>query len=165
MVERYFKFKEDGVFSKLLEDVPDMELFMLSMTEEKKLKEIRPTLQNLQQVTLKLQDQTITFREMRVLFDYVMQEYPTMNLYISQDAQIIHSPDFESALVKISQHQEQTLNENERASVEKLKRLNIVIEEDKENAQTREVSFIEKAFIHNYSQYFLHYQRSSNSIF
>jgi hypothetical protein len=74
---------------------------------------------------------------MRALFDLVIVRNPTMNKYIAPNADIIHSPKFESALVKLSKGQAHTLDAEEKESVEKLKLLNapcaIAIDDDLED--------------------------------
>jgi hypothetical protein len=102
MVERYNRFKQDDVFTKLCEDVPDMEAYMLAASEERRLQTLQKTLVDLHLVTKQLQDPLFTFAQMRVLFDCLMQEYPSLNLYVARDSEIIHSIPFESALTKIS---------------------------------------------------------------
>jgi hypothetical protein len=52
-------------------------------------------------VTLKLQDQKISLLEVRILFDYVILKYPTMNRYLASDASIVTNPNFENGIVKI----------------------------------------------------------------
>lgn len=146
MVTRYFRFKDDLILAKLEQDVAGIEDFMLSPNEERKLKDLQKLLDPLHQVTLQLQNPSMTFGQLRVLFDYVMQEYPTMNLYIASDSAIIHSPHFETALVKISSRQEHTLTQEERVCVEKLKRLNapvVVIDVEMDKSID---SFVKKAF-------------------
>jgi hypothetical protein len=126
MIERYFRFKEDGVFEQLGEDVPEMLELYLTQAEDRQLLGIRKFLIDLQVVTKQLQRSDMTFAEMRVIFDMLIEEYPQMGEYIAQDARIVHSQVFESALIKISSRMEHTLTDEEKQSVIKLKRLNSI---------------------------------------
>jgi hypothetical protein len=137
MIARYYQFMEAGVLDSLLIDVPEMEDFMLSRAEIRSLNDLRTQTLPLHKVTLNLQSKTITFAQMRALFDLVIVRNPTMNKYIAPNADIIHSPKFESALVKLSKGQAHTLDAEEKESVEKLKLLNapsaIAIDDDPED--------------------------------
>lgn len=126
MIERYLRFKEDGVLDQLGEDVPEMLELYLNQAEDRQLLGIRKLLTDLQVITKQLQRSDMTFAEMRVIFDTLIEEYPQMGEYIAQDARIVHSPVFESALIKISSRMEHTLTDEEKQSVIKLKRLNAI---------------------------------------
>ena len=148
MIERYFRFKDDGVLDRLLEDEEDIEVFLLSPIEERRLRELQKLVQPSHRVTLELQNPNITFARMRGLFDHVMLNYATMNQYIATNSTIVHSPCFESALAKISSNQSQALTDEEKESVEKLKLLNTEeIEVDEESTDENSAdSFIKNAF-------------------
>lgn len=96
MTKRYFELRE--FLPDALELFPDLENYFLSIAEENALKNIKETMKNLQEVTLMLQKKDFTLGEMRVLFDGVVEKYPSMSEYLSVDANIIHFPDFESGL-------------------------------------------------------------------
>jgi hypothetical protein len=123
MVERYFRFKQDEVFRLLCEDVDDFEDYLLTVAEDRRLQALQKSLQDLYLITQKLQDPQLTFAQVRVLFDTVMAEYPTLNQYISTESGIVHSHNFEQALQKISARQEHSLTLQEKSSVLKLKSL------------------------------------------
>ena len=57
------------MLSKLCEDVPDFADFMLTTTEERKLLAMKKIMDDLFLCTKKLQDPTLSFSEMRTLFD------------------------------------------------------------------------------------------------
>ena len=47
--------------------------------------------------------------EVRVLFDAIIEEYPFLSQYLSSDADIVHSPDFENGQVKLlSNHRDES---------------------------------------------------------
>ena len=114
------------MLDQLGEDVPEMLELYLNQAEDRQLLGIRKFLTDLQVITKQLQRSDMTFAEMRVIFDTVIEEYPQMGEYIAQDARIVHSPVFESALIKISSRMEHTLTDEEKQSVIKLKRLNAI---------------------------------------
>ena len=112
----------------------------------KRLQVLQTVLVDLELVTKQLQSPNITFSQMRILFDTVVVEYPTMKQFIGNDCHIVHSVYFESALQKISAHQQHTLNLQEKLSVQKLKSLYEmepipVLDDSSENGQ----SIIQKA--------------------
>jgi hypothetical protein len=100
MVERYFRFKQDEVFRLLCEDVDYFEDYLLTVAEDRRLQALQKSLQDLYLITQKLQDPQLAFAQVRVLFDTVMAEYPTLNQYISTESGIVHSHNFEQALQK-----------------------------------------------------------------
>lgn len=81
---------------------------------------MRPKLLDLHSVMLNLQDPNVTMTEVRTLFDGVLAEYKIMNQYIRTNSTIIHSPHFESALVKLQRGQAHVLSKEEAKSVESL---------------------------------------------
>jgi len=76
-------------------------------------------LKNLSSVMSSLQGNDRTLSDARILFDSVMAKYPSMHVYISTDADILHSPTFDSAIIKILRG-ESNLTEEEMASVTSL---------------------------------------------
>lgn len=97
MVKRYFELRE--YLPGVLELFPDLEIYFLSISEENTLKNISETMKNFEEVTLLLQKKKFTLGEMRVLFDGVLEKYPTMDEYLSATAKIIHFPHFERGLL------------------------------------------------------------------
>ncbi|KAG3029194.1 hypothetical protein PC120_g4443 [Phytophthora cactorum] len=69
----------------------------------------------LNSVTIKLQDEDVTLADVRVLSDSVMQRYPSMKPKLSSTATTVHSPTFESAVVKVINVE--LLSANERKAV------------------------------------------------
>ncbi len=145
MVERYFRYKQDEVFQLLCEDVDDFEDYLLTAAEDRRLQALQKTLQDLYLITQKLQDPQLTFAQVRVLFDTVMAEYPTLNQYISTESGIVHSHNFEQALQKISARQEHSLTPQEKSSVLKLKSLNPIEETEVEEDSNVDQTILQKA--------------------
>ena len=68
-------------------------------------------MKKLESVTKKLQDCETTLSDIRVLFDFVIENFPTMAHYLSSDAEIIQDPILERAIVKIQDGQPLTAEE------------------------------------------------------
>ncbi|KAK1941471.1 hypothetical protein P3T76_007337 [Phytophthora citrophthora] len=79
------------------------------------------TLKTFNGVCKKLQEESFTITSVRVLFDRVAEMYPVTAVYLSPDANIVHSPAFESAVVKVAGNREVELTEEELKAAEQLK--------------------------------------------
>jgi hypothetical protein len=90
---------------------------LLQMADHLDVTELLPILKDLDFSTKHLQRSGIAMAEARVILDQVLEEHVDMKNCISQDAQIIAFPDFESAIVKIQNRQEAQLTEAEKESV------------------------------------------------
>ncbi|ETP18590.1 hypothetical protein F441_07214 [Phytophthora nicotianae CJ01A1] len=99
MVKRFLEFK-DAV--KHVEAVNEL---MPRARDCRKLEKQLEDLKALGSVCLALQFNKTTLSDVRIMFDGVIKRYPNMAKYLSKDANIVHSPAFESAVVKIM-HQE-----------------------------------------------------------
>ncbi len=64
------------------------------------LNDLMKYLEQFQTTTLLLQDEKRKLQEVRSIFDEMLKHYPSMNYYISSDGGILHSPDFEIAIVE-----------------------------------------------------------------
>ena len=71
-----------------------------SPSEELKLQDLLVDLTDIQSVTLKLQEDTITLAEVRRLFDALILRFYSMCKYLSEQAEIVDNPQFEAAIVK-----------------------------------------------------------------
>lgn len=96
MVKRYFQLKES--IDEVSVNSDDLYLYLLTPKEHAALKSLFEHLANFQSITLALQKEDITLGKMRVLFDGVIEMYPTMNEYLSVSAPIIEFKDFESGI-------------------------------------------------------------------
>ena len=93
MVKRYFQLKES--IDEVSVNSDDLYLYLLTPKEHAALKSLFEHLANFQSITLALQKEDITLGKMRVLFDGVIEMYPTMTEYLSVSAPIIEFKDFE----------------------------------------------------------------------
>ncbi|KAG4059771.1 hypothetical protein PC123_g5331 [Phytophthora cactorum] len=70
-------------------------------------------LETLDSVCVKLQSEERTLADVRLLFDTDMAKYPATSHHLSASARIIHSPVFESAVVKLMSDRALTAEEEE----------------------------------------------------
>ena len=101
------------------------------------------TMQKLESVTKKLQDPKLTMSDVRVLFDFIIENFPGMSHYLSADAEIIQDPILERAIVKIQDGQQLTAEEIARAQCFELPATAVTTAEA--NAQEESESFAEMA--------------------
>ena len=102
MVERYFQLKDFITTMKNADDDPhQLEDLMLRRADLLALMTLFENMQKLNSVMLELQSPLLTLLTVRLLFDYTIQEFPSMASYLAPDANIVHSPEFEATLVKL----------------------------------------------------------------
>ena len=77
------------------------ELIDTSPSEELKLQDLPVDLTDIQSVTLKLQEDSITFAEVRRKFDALILRFYSMCKYLSERAEIVDYPQLEAAIVKL----------------------------------------------------------------
>jgi hypothetical protein len=108
MLLRFFCIREflDDTDSALVHYMPTpLEVNELSLALDD-LKEFEST-------TKLLQDEKRTMSEVRVIFDAILSRYPEMERYISKCGNIVHSPSFETALVKLQDDEWEDLSPEE----------------------------------------------------
>ena len=76
-------------------------------------------------VAVSLQKEDFDISDAQCLFDAIIEQYPNMAKYLAKDAAIKHSPEFESAIVKIAEGKKPDLTIDERDAVEHLKKTNV----------------------------------------
>jgi ABC-type sugar transport system substrate-binding protein len=80
----------------------ELEESLLSAHDARRLAALKRSLNDFQSVMVKLQFHDITLAQARKLFDALIQKYPSMGGHIGVDADIVHSTEFERALIKLS---------------------------------------------------------------
>ena len=80
-------------------------------------------------VTISLQKEDIDIGDAQCRLDAFIVEYPIIEKYLSRNAQIKQSPDFENAIIKIVDGNESQLTDPESDTVENLKKAVVFIEE------------------------------------
>ena len=101
-------------------------------------------MKKLESVTKKLQDPKLTLSDVRVLFNFVIENFPGMSHYLLADAEIIQDPILERAIVKIQDGQQLTAEEIVHAQCFEL--LVAAVDTAEANAQEKSKYFAEMAF-------------------
>lgn len=99
MIECYYKIKAEIVEVSLQTD--EILALLLTPIEERDLLSLWESLEPLKSVMVTLQTPNLNMLESRVLFDEVIRHYPTMNKRLAVDAMIVHTPSFDSGVVKL----------------------------------------------------------------
>jgi hypothetical protein len=96
MLKRFFRLQEfiDKTDELLATNLP-------SPLEMIDLKCLMEDLEQFQSITILFQDSKRNLQEVRCIFDEMLKHYPKMDYYLSSDGGIVHSPDFENAIVKV----------------------------------------------------------------
>ena len=101
---------------------PDFEELMPTSNEMNDLKKLRESMSIFQLITMQLQMEGINMYDVRVLFDAVLKEIPALALHLSKDVDIIHSKEFENAIVRLlCEGDNCSLSDGEKAYVMNLK--------------------------------------------
>ena len=116
MVQRFFQLLP---FLNL--DSSELAPYLLSPHENLMLKHLLKNMEKLQEVTITLQRNNCTLEEVRILFDALILDFPVSAIYLSPNANIVHSPNFENGVVKILANNERDLSPVEADAVEFLK--------------------------------------------
>jgi hypothetical protein len=117
MLKKYVRFQEANCIDKtdktIVAIAPDNE-------EDARICEVQPKLDNLESVMVNLQDPGLTMYGARVMFDVVLAEHEELQCYLGAGTNIVHTKDFENAIVKIQGGDEHALTRAEKAAVKKL---------------------------------------------
>ncbi|KAG6611757.1 RWD domain-containing protein 3 [Phytophthora cinnamomi] len=114
MLERYVDFRPHIRLVEAVEDdVPPS-------SEHKQLGDVLHHLGRLDSVCKRLQCESTTMSEVRLLFDSVVADYPIMGDHLKPTANIVHFPAFENDLVKLAAGE--SLSASEAAALKHLKR-------------------------------------------
>ncbi|ETN20170.1 hypothetical protein PPTG_03236 [Phytophthora nicotianae INRA-310] len=105
MVCRYKEIRDS------IRQVDAVEEFIPNGSTHKKLLALLEQLKKLDSVCKTLQCENTSMADVRVLFDQVADDYPVMASHLRPTAKIVHTPIFESALVKISNNTKLTASE------------------------------------------------------
>jgi len=119
MIKRFFDLLPH--IEKLAEDDDVLSDLMPTMSELKALGLLSEKLSDLSSVMEKLQNPTLNLSHVRKLFDVSMGKYPDLKPSLSPDAKIVHSPFFESGIVKLLRKQNSKLTDEELNALECLK--------------------------------------------
>ena len=82
------------------------------------LQKLLKDLDEFEKITKQLQNSDTNLSDVRAIFDAAIEQYPSLDFYLKADAQIVHSPSFESGIVKLLDDEVEQLTEMEKNSVE-----------------------------------------------
>lgn len=111
MIESYFKLTD--FLGAVVVKFPEVAQLLLHPYEVEQLSVLFKAMAELDSVTLALQNSSLSFADVRVLFDGVREKYPAMDCYLSPEADIVKCPDFENGLVKLANKQDELLTDDE----------------------------------------------------
>ncbi|RHY10630.1 hypothetical protein DYB36_006775 [Aphanomyces astaci] len=92
-------------------------MLLINSWQDRDVELLIAQLTDLNSVTLVLQDESLTLADVRMLFDDVVVQYPGAEVRLGPDASVVEDPTFESGVVKVLQHMEASLNEDERMAI------------------------------------------------
>lgn len=81
------------------------------------LQQLLKDLEEFEKITKQLQNPATTLSDVRAIFDATIEQYPLLNFYLEANAKIVHSPAFESGIVKVLDEELDQLSEKERNSI------------------------------------------------
>jgi len=84
-----------------IEQIPDVLDNFPTVQQIKRIEFLLTHLKNFESVSKSLQDDILDMAEAQALFDAIVEKYPSMDKYLKQTSDIVHSPNFESGIVKI----------------------------------------------------------------
>lgn len=113
-------------FQKIKEFIPELGIeevidIMPTSREQRTIERLTAQFVDFDSVTKSLQRDDISLAEVRTLFDGMIDAYPGTKSRLSPTASIVHSPIFESGLVKIQNNQAGNLSDAEQHATRALK--------------------------------------------
>jgi uncharacterized protein YueI len=87
------------------------------------LKDIRTEMIEFETVTKTLQESKLTVMEVRLIFDEIINIYPSMSHHLDADASIVRNTAFESGIFKVIANEFDSLNEEEFEVLEPFRRV------------------------------------------
>ena len=113
MLKRYVQIRQ--FLSCLNSD--EIDALTLTSSENRRVESLILQLQPFESVTQALQDESLTVSDAQALFDAVIEKYPDTAERLTSSAEIVHCPNFESALVKIQRGNISALSREEKFCV------------------------------------------------
>ena len=95
MAKRYIR-----IVAKVRE-IEEVEHLLLSTSKRRLLDDLMVHLRKFQSITKSLQKKGVTGYEVRIVFDEIVADYPSMGTYLNTDSDIVNNPHFENGLCKI----------------------------------------------------------------
>ena len=126
MLKRYTQIRE---YIRLIGDA-DIDDLCLTPRENRDVDTLLPVLTDLDAVTKVLQAESTTVMKARDMQDETVAEFPQLHDRLSSTANIVHSPTFESAVVRIQAGEDASMSSAEKRAVQKLRSVHLVDEPD-----------------------------------
>jgi len=114
MVTRFFQIKEH--IETIAGETLSIEELMLSPREVREATNLKDQLEALSSVMTKLQDPSLNLANVRTLFDGTLVKFPDFS-HIDEGSNIVHSPSFESGVVKLLRGQQHSLTDEEEVAL------------------------------------------------
>lgn len=99
-----------------------LDAVLLGERDERRIDILCGKFEHLDSVNKVLQSDSMKLSGVRILFDAVICKYPEIRARLNSHAQIVHQPDFESAVCKIQDRKVELLTEEERHCVKDLRK-------------------------------------------
>ena len=109
MLKRFFEIEPH-----LQQDDPNVEDLLPNTRDRNKLVDLNARMREFDEVTKMLQCEKLNLSDVRHCFDHMMKKYPDMNRWLAANADIVKSPVFECAIVKVIDGQSDSLTAEER---------------------------------------------------
>lgn len=138
MVTRYLEIR--GHIRGL--NLNDVDSLCLLGNEEREVEQLAKKLDDLNAVSMVLQQEDVTMSRVRSLFDVVVSDYCVAKEHLSPTAEVVECPAFESAVVKMQREKELSMTPDEARSVECLRVVEAVAEVE---ARESGASLVERA--------------------
>ncbi|OWY95672.1 hypothetical protein PHMEG_00034260, partial [Phytophthora megakarya] len=133
MLKRYFRLRE--FLSADDEELADL---LPSRVAHRKLEGVMSDLRCVESVSKMLQSEGLTLLDARDLFDGLLEARPSMTNCLAPNAAIVHSPEFETAVVKVLAGKQELLDE--------LAALEPLLQRDVSSSESAESSSEEEGF-------------------
>lgn len=101
----YKMLKRDLAIRDAAKMISQVEDLVPRPNTHRRIVQLTSQLEELDSVCVQLQGERCSLADVRVLFDAVISKYPVTREYLLADARIVHSPAFESAIVKVLREQ------------------------------------------------------------
>lgn len=114
----------ERLLPSLKDPIPEVVQFIPNEVQINSIRHHKITLIDFKSITLQLQNQKTTISDSHVLFQAMIVEFPNFdfNKYLGVETQFIHSPSFETAIIKIQSGDVKPMSTNEKDSVKKLEK-------------------------------------------
>lgn len=115
MAKRYLRIESK------VKEIEAVEELVLTPSKRRLLDELMGHLKKFQSITKCLQRKGVSAKEVRLVFDAIIDDYPEMDEYLDSNANIVNNPDFENGLFKIMSKEIASMSSAEKRATSRLK--------------------------------------------